>query len=159
MSAAVVLRPMRWWDLEAVASLEPVLFPDDAWSPELLWSELAGVPDSRTYLVAEADGEVVGYAGLWAHGDAADVQTVAVAPHQQRRGTGARLLRALIEDAERRGAGEVVLEVRADNAAALELYRVAGFERVGVRRGYHAGGRVDALVLRRRRGPGAIIGT
>jgi [ribosomal protein S18]-alanine N-acetyltransferase len=159
MSAAVILRPMRWWDLEAVASLEPVLFPDDAWSPELLWSELAGVPDSRTYLVAEADGEVVGYAGLWAHGDAADVQTVAVASHQQRRGTGARLLRALIEDAERRGAGEVVLEVRADNAAALELYRVAGFERVGVRRGYHAGGRVDALVLRRRRGPGAIIGT
>ena len=156
--SAVTLRPMRWWDLEAVAGLEPVLFPDDAWSPELLWSELARVPDSRTYLVAEANGEVVGYAGLWAHGEVADVHTVAVAPHAQRRGTGARLLRALIEDAERRGVGEVVLEVRADNEAALELYRIAGFERVGLRRGYYAGGRVDALLLRRRRGPGAIIG-
>ena len=156
--SAVTLRPMRWWDLEAVAGLEPVLFPDDAWSPELLWSELAGVPDSRTYLVAEANGEVVGYAGLWAHGEAADVPTVAVATHAQRRGPGGRLLRALVEDAERRGVGEVVLEVRADDAAALELYRIAGFERVGVRRGYYAGGRVDALLLRRRRGPGAIIG-
>jgi [ribosomal protein S18]-alanine N-acetyltransferase len=158
MSAAVILRPMRWWDLEVVAGLEPVLFSDDAWSPEVLWSELAGVPDSRTYLVAEADGEVVGYGGLWAHGEVADVQTVAVAPHAQRQGTGARLLAALLGDAESRGVGEVVLEVRADNAAALELYHAAGFERVGVRRGYYAHGRVDALVLRRRPGPGAIIG-
>ncbi|HSK54996.1 MAG TPA: ribosomal protein S18-alanine N-acetyltransferase [Jiangellales bacterium] len=158
MSAPVSLRPMRWWDLEEVVRLEPVLFPDDAWSPEQLWSELAGVPSSRTYVVAESDGQIVGYAGLWAHGEAADVQTVAVAPGGQRRGTGTLLVEALLDDADRRGVGEVVLEVRADNIPALELYRAVGFERVGVRRGYYAAGRVDALVLRLRRGSGAIIG-
>jgi [ribosomal protein S18]-alanine N-acetyltransferase len=158
MNAPVSLRPMRWWDLDEVARLEPVLFPDDAWSPEQLWSELAGVPGTRTYVVAESDGQIVGYAGLWAHGEAADVQTVAVAPGGQRRGTGTLLVETLLDDADRRGVGEVVLEVRADNTPALGLYRAVGFERVGVRRGYYAAGRADALVLRLRRGSGAIIG-
>jgi ribosomal-protein-alanine N-acetyltransferase len=42
----------------------------------------------------------------------------------------------------------VLLEVRADNAAAQALYAGAGFERIGVRRGYYRPGGTDALVLR-----------
>jgi ribosomal-protein-alanine N-acetyltransferase len=50
------------------------------------------------------------------------------------------------------------LEVAVDNAAALRLYRRAGFAEAGRRRGYYErpGGRVDALVLTRvLHGPGA----
>jgi len=49
------------------------------------------------------------------------------------------------------GAKAVFLEVAADNAAALALYQEAGFETVGVRRGYYprpGGGAADALNLR-----------
>jgi [ribosomal protein S18]-alanine N-acetyltransferase len=82
-------------------------------------------------------------------GRQADVQTVAVAPGQRGHGYGATLLRALLDEATRRGCAEVLLEVRVDNAAALHLYEKAGFERISVRRGYYPGG-VDGMVMRLR---------
>ena len=163
-SERVTLRPLRWWDVPAVVALERALFPDDPWTAEQAWSELAGVPDSRWYVVVEGnhqagDGRgLVGYAGLWCHEDAADVQTLAVAPQWQGLGTGRLLLGALLDEAARRHVREVLLEVRADNSAALRLYAGSGFERIGIRRGYYAAGQVDALVLRRRLRGGAIIG-
>ena len=78
------------------------------------------------------------------------MQTLAVAPAAQGQGLGRRLLDALVAEARRRDAGEVLLEVRAENAAALALYTAAGFERIGVRRGYYQPGGTDALVLRLR---------
>lgn len=146
---APVLRRMRWWDLEAAHRIETELFPD-AWSLEQFWSELAHVPETRHYLVADLDGEVVGYAGLICTGHQADVQTLAVARAQQGTGLGRRLLDALLAEARRRGAGEVLLEVRADNEAAQALYARAGFERIAVRRRYYPPDGTDAYVLRRR---------
>lgn len=145
----VTLRPMRWWDVEAVTRIESDLFPDP-WSVEAFWSELAQAPATRHYVVAEAGDEVVGYAGLVATGYQADVQTVAVARGRQGSGLGAVLLDAMLDEASRRGAGEVLLEVRAENLAAQALYAGAGFERVGVRRGYYRPGGTDAHVLRLR---------
>ena len=139
---------MRWWDIDAAIVIERALFPD-AWSVETFWSELAGVPETRHYVVAADDGDVVGYAGLFATRHQADVQTVAVAPGHQGEGLGAFLLRALLDEASRRGCGEVLLEVRVDNPAALTLYKRFGFERISVRRGYYPGG-VDGLVMRLR---------
>ena len=143
-----VLRPMRWWDIDAALVIEQELFPD-AWSVETFWAELARVPDTRHYLVADDEGAVVGYAGLLAVGRQADVQTVAVAPDHQGQQLGATLLRAIVDEATRRGCTEVLLEVRVDNEAALHLYEKAGFERISVRRGYYPGG-VDGLVMRLR---------
>jgi ribosomal-protein-alanine N-acetyltransferase len=149
VSDEVVLRRMRWWDVESAHALEELLFPDP-WSVETFWSELAHVPESRHYLVAEQDGELVGYAGLVVVGRQADVQTLAVAPAGQGRGLGRRLLDALVAEARRRDAGEVLLEVRAENEAALALYDGAGFERIAIRRGYYRPGGTDAHVLRLR---------
>jgi ribosomal-protein-alanine N-acetyltransferase len=106
---------MRWWDVEALLPLDRELFGSAAWSAETFWSELARGPD-RWYVVAEdPQGAVLGYAGLVLGGSEADVQTLAVAPAARRRGIGRMLLRALLAEAERRGAGSVLLEVRADN--------------------------------------------
>lgn len=143
------LRRMRWWDVEAVHRLETELFPDP-WSVETFWSELAHVPESRHYLVAESNGGIVGYAGLVATGHQADIQTLAVAAAAQGQGLGRRLLDALLDEATRRWATEVLLEVRAENTAAQALYAGAGFERIAIRRGYYQPGGTDALVLRRR---------
>ncbi len=143
------LRRMRWWDVDAVHRIETEVFVDP-WSVELFWSELAQVPEARHYLVADLDATIVGYAGLAAIGYQADVQTLAVAAGHQGHGLGARLLVALLAEARRRDAGEVLLEVRAENKAAQALYARAGFERIGVRRGYYRPGGTDALVLRLR---------
>ncbi len=147
----VVLRPLRWWDLPAVHALEVQLFDPDTWSPETFWAELAA--PGRWYVLAERDGEVVGYAGLAASGPEADVQTVAVAPAAQGSGVGRVLLEALLAEAVRRGVRAVLLEVRADNVPARTLYERAGFERIGLRRKYYQPGDVDAHVMRLRLPP------
>jgi ribosomal-protein-alanine N-acetyltransferase len=155
-----LLRPLRWWDVAGVVPLERELFGATAWSPEVFWAELAQ-ERTRWYVVAQdvaevaADGAgdgggpLLGYAGLLHNGAEADVQTLAVAPAARRRGIGALLLRSLLAEAARCGCTSVMLEVRADNAAAIALYERFGFERISVRRGYYPGG-VDAWVMRLR---------
>jgi ribosomal-protein-alanine N-acetyltransferase len=146
------LRPMRWWDIEVLPSIEHGLFGADAWSAEQFWSELAGVPGSRWYVVAAEAGPagetVVGYAGLASAADVADVQTMAVRPDRQGTGLGGLLLDALLAEAAGRGCTEVFLEVRRDNAPARALYARRGFTQVAVRARYYGDG-TDALVLRR----------
>jgi [ribosomal protein S18]-alanine N-acetyltransferase len=135
-------------DLSAVLRLELELFGEEAWSRQMLESELAQQPASRHYLVAEQDDRVVGYAGLLAAGTQADVVTIAVTRGYQGQGTGAALLGALLDEARRRHAAEVFLEVRVDNLRAQQLYRTRGFEQIGVRRGYYQPSGADALVMR-----------
>ncbi|MBC3760280.1 ribosomal protein S18-alanine N-acetyltransferase [Quadrisphaera oryzae] len=149
--ARVLLRRLRWWDVERLLPVEAELFGAGAWSAELFWSELAA--PGRTYLAAEdRDGALLGYGGLALAGPDADVQTLAVAPGAQRRGVGGLLLDALVAAAREGGASAVLLEVRADNAPAAALYAARGFERIGVRRRYYQPEDVDAHVLRLRLG-------
>ena len=154
MSApAPVLERLRWWHVADLLPLERELFAPEPWSERLWWSEL-GQPDTRHYVVAlagpsEVGPSVVGWAGLCDYPDEAFVQTLAVAPAAQGAGLGGRLLRALLQEADRRGQRTVSLEVRADNEPAQRLYARHGFSRTGLRRGYYAGG-VDAVLLSRR---------
>ncbi len=149
----MTLRPMRWWDVDDVAALERELFPDDPWTVEQFWGELAHVPETRWYAVHENDSTIDAYVGLFAVPPDADVQTIAVAASAQGHGLGRELLGALLDEADRRGCTQVFLEVRDENAAALALYARAGFENQGRRRDYYGPG-ADAIVLRRRLGRG-----
>jgi ribosomal-protein-alanine N-acetyltransferase len=146
-----VLREMRWWDIDPVLELEKDLFPEDAWSRGMFWSELAhsrGAGATRRYVVAEDGGRLVGYGGLAAAGDVGDVQTIAVARDQWGTGLGATLLTELLRAATAFECAEVMLECRVDNVRAQKLYERFGFEPIGFRRGYYQPGNVDALVMR-----------
>ncbi|MET8977728.1 ribosomal protein S18-alanine N-acetyltransferase [Streptomyces sp. NPDC004539] len=152
-TALPAMREMRWWDIDPVLELERGLFPEDAWSRGMFWSELAharGPEANRRYLVAShADGRIVGYAGLASAGDLADVQTIAVARDHWGTGLGGRLLTELLRAATEFECPEVMLECRIDNIRAQKLYERYGFEPIGFRRGYYQPGNVDALVMRR----------
>ncbi|MEU1406266.1 ribosomal protein S18-alanine N-acetyltransferase [Streptomyces sp. NPDC005728] len=142
---------MRWWDIDPVLELEKDLFPEDAWSRGMFWSELShsrGPEATRRYLVAEDADRIVGYAGLAAAGELADVQTIAVSRGLQGTGLGARLLAELLKAATAFECAEVMLECRVDNIRAQKLYERFGFEPIGFRRGYYQPGNVDALVMR-----------
>ncbi|MGF0170789.1 ribosomal protein S18-alanine N-acetyltransferase [Streptomyces sp. Marseille-Q5077] len=150
-AAGSVLREMRWWDIDAVLGLEKELFPEDAWSRGMFWSELAhsrGPGATRRYVVAENGGRLVGYAGLASAGELADVQTIAVARDHWGTGLGGRLLTELLRAATDFECAEVMLECRVDNVQAQKLYERYGFEAIGFRRGYYQPGNVDALVMR-----------
>ncbi|GAA2320074.1 ribosomal protein S18-alanine N-acetyltransferase [Streptomyces caniferus] len=152
------LREMRWWDIAPVLELERELFPEDAWSPGMFWSELAharGPYATRRYLVAELEApphrgsRLVGYGGLAAVDGTGDIQTIATAREMWGTGLGARLLTELLGAATDFECHEVLLEVRVDNVRAQRLYERFGFEPIGFRRGYYQPGNVDALVMRR----------
>lgn len=143
----MVLRELRWTDIEQLAALERELFPHDAWAEPTWWAELAGRP-RRDYLVEEDAEGIAGYAGLDVGSEVADVMTIAVAPRAQGHGLGRRLLEELAERARGRGAEYLMLEVREDNLAARRLYEQAGFERLTTRRRYYQPGDVDAHILR-----------
>ena len=138
-------------DLAAIMALETSTFDSDAWSATMMLRDLN---DSACYyLVAfspEQPDTVVAYAGLLALKGATegDIQTIAVAPAARAHGLGRTLMQALMNEARKRGAGQIFLEVRADNPTAQRLYERLGYVEVGVRRGYYQPDNVDARVMR-----------
>lgn len=143
------LRQMTEADLPAVMALERATFPLDAWSEGMMRGELADQPRTRHYVVAVDDGLIVGYAGLAVAADQADVQTIAVLTERQGEGIGGAMLTELLDEARRRAAQEIFLEVRADNPRARSVYERFGFEEIGVRRRYYDDG-TDAIMMKRK---------
>jgi len=158
-------------DLVDVLALEHELFPEDPWTPQMFADEIVQPPQSRLYVIAEADADdggvaqrdivsganrdagavMAGYAGMLfvPGGVAADVLTIAVREAHWGLGIGSALLDALIQAARERRCAEVFLEVRADNPRAHGLYVRRGFEDIGLRRGYYQPSGADAIVMRK----------
>ncbi|WP_345503961.1 ribosomal protein S18-alanine N-acetyltransferase [Pedococcus ginsenosidimutans] len=141
------MRDVRWTDIPRLAALESELFPDDAWAEATWWAELAARP-RRAYVVEEDAGTLLGYAGVDLGGEVADVMTMAVAPAARGRGLGRQLLDELVARARDDHAEHLMLEVRADNDVARNLYDSKGFEVLTVRRRYYQPGDVDAHIMR-----------
>lgn len=153
MITEVRLRPLRNADFDRVLELERQLFGRGAWTYGMLADELAGL--GRWYIVAEperldraGDQPVVGYAGLWFDGDVTQIMTVGVDPAVQRHGVGRQIMTALIERSRKLKAEAILLEVRVDNEAAIQLYRDFGFETLGIRKRYYQPENKDAYTMR-----------
>jgi [ribosomal protein S18]-alanine N-acetyltransferase len=116
-------------DAPALAALHAAAFTQP-WSRDAFEAFLAE-PGMRA-LVAEA-GLILWRTVM----DEAEILTLAVAPAQRRRGIARRLLDRALELAATDGARTMFLEVSSANDAAVALYRSAGFEITGHRRGYY----------------------
>ncbi|MGC9962842.1 MAG: ribosomal protein S18-alanine N-acetyltransferase [Acidimicrobiales bacterium] len=143
--AGVDIVPMKRRHLKDVVAIEQGIFPSP-WSVSLYLSELTQ-PATRTYIVARADGEVIGYAGLMVAVGEGHVTTIGVSPHWQRRGIGRMLLMKLAQTAIERGAEALTLEVRVTNTGAQALYHEFGFAPAGIRKNYYAEVHEDAIVM------------
>ncbi len=127
--------------LDAVARIE-ARSSDLAWSRDLLAGELTMPVAERHWLVAttgttSGDERVMGFGGMMIVGDEAHLMNIAVEPSCRRSGIARSLLSQLILDVVDRGAKHLTLEVRADNDAALQLYRRFGLEPAGQRKNYY----------------------
>lgn len=84
-------------------------------------------------------------------GDAVDIAAIGVVASARRRGIGRKLVAAAAARAREAGAARLMLEVAADNKAAIAFYRAEGFHEAGRRPGYYAAAAAsaprDALVL------------
>ena len=131
---------------EALARLHAACFTvPRPWSAE----EIDQVLDiAGTFVIGDGRGFAIGRAIA----GEAELLTIAVDAALRGQGRGAALLERFEAESRRRAVGSAFLEVTADNAAALALYRRAGWRQVGRRPNYYRapdGGRLDALIWRR----------
>lgn len=142
----MIVRDMAEADLDAVTEIERAVHAHP-WTQGNFSDALHSKYQCKVY--ASAARELVGYAVMMLAVDEAELLNIAIAPAQQRRGQGRKLLNELLALARRHEMRRMVLEVRASNAAAIGLYRAAGFTDIGLRRDYYAAGsaREDAILM------------
>jgi len=137
-AADVKIRPAGLGDLQALLGLE-ALFPGDRLSRRAFRHHLAN-PRARC-LVAEADAVIVGYALLLARADSPWWRVYSLVRDERApAGTGRCLLDAALALTRAAGARGLRLEVRADNARAIRLYRDVGFALFATVDGYYEDG-------------------
>lgn len=143
-------------DLEALETLE-LSFPGDR-LPRASLARLLG-RDSAELWVAEADGRVIGDAVvLFRKGFAsARLYSLVVSLESRGRGVARALLARAEQGARERGAVSMRLEVRADNGAAIALYRREGYEVVGSTAEYYQDHSEALRMLKRFAAGGATV--
>jgi [ribosomal protein S18]-alanine N-acetyltransferase len=103
----------------------------------------------RCLMVAEVKGRLVGFAVGKVAAGVGELESIAVADEERRRGVGRTLCTAVMEWCRAQGAGAMELEVRAGSGGAIGLYEGLGFVAVGRRRGYYREPVEDALLMQR----------
>ena len=116
--AEVIIRQAVPGDAGSIYEIENLCFPDP-WSMDALTYELEGNPRAF-YIVAELDGEVVGYAGLWIIGDEGHITNVAVKPGFRNRKIGEGIIGVMIDFTSGEGIAHYTLEVRKGCAHHVE---------------------------------------
>ena len=171
---AIRIEPMRVEDLDAVVALDARV-SNPAWSRAMFESELttnqfAGFLVARalnvgaraangeegssdaptppaTLAAPSAAGTVCGYIGFWIVFEELHLLNVAVHPDWQRRGVAFKLVQAVFEIAIARGVTRALLEVRASNLPAQQLYVRFGFQVIARRAGYYTQPSEEALIM------------
>ena len=134
--------PMAERHLAALAEIEKACF-HAPWSEAMLREELG----KGIFLVAERDGQAIGYVGCQTVLDEGYITNVAVSPDCRRQGVGRALIAELAQRARAQGLSFVTLEARASNAPAIALYEGAGFVRVGGRKNFYTAPTEDAVLM------------
>jgi ribosomal-protein-alanine acetyltransferase len=147
-SPPLQIRRMSLQDLDEVMRIERAVYPFP-WSRGNFSDSLRAGHDAWRF--DDDSGRMIGYAVLMWAPDEVHLLNLSVDQPFQGRGLGERLLRWLADDAHRRGAPSLLLEVRPSNPVALRLYERVGMQRIGLRRGYYPSTdrrREDAVVMR-----------
>jgi len=148
------LRKFALTDLQTVMEINRLCLPEN-YTDSFFVDLYKKFPE--TFIVAEEDGEIVGYimcrieAGLsnLSLGGVikkCHVVSVAVVLHHRRKGFGEALVARAIEAMRLYKAKQCFLEVRVTNDSAVNLYKKLGFEVARTVHGYYADGE-DAHVM------------
>ena len=141
-------RTMEEFDVPAVVDVERASYPFP-WS-EGIFRDCLRV--GYVCRVAEIAGVIMGHGILSFGAGEGHILNLCVRDSVRCRGIGRRLLGQLLDCARARGALDTFLEVRPSNTSAIRLYQSAGFQQIGMRRGYYQAvdGREDAVVFKLR---------
>lgn len=133
-------------DIDKMTSLDEICFTVP-WSRSDFEKEMTSNP-LALYIIAQCEGEIIGYAGLWCIVDEGHITNVAVHPDFRKEGIGKNLIEILLDNARDKGdIKNFTLEVRVSNEAGIKLYEGFGFKEVGIRKGYYSDNKEDAAIM------------
>jgi len=142
----LVIQPMRVSDLDEVMVIEEYSFPSP-WSRNVYEMDITRNAHSRFFVARRrANNELVGYIGSWLAGDECHIGTIATKREHRSRGVARALIAHTAALALKEDCAYIILEVRVNNLAAVNLYRTLGFEQVGRRRGYYIDTGEDGII-------------
>ncbi len=143
----ISIRKLQESDIEPLSRIEAESF-SMPWSPE----DFADLLNHSycTYLVAEAEGRVVGSCGMRVIYGEGNIDNVVVAKEFRGQGIAQKMMKELIALGEREGVEAFTLEVRVSNEAAIRVYEKVGFVSEGIRPGFYERPREDAMIMWRR---------
>ncbi len=135
-------RRLVFADLPNVIAIERRAFPTP-WSLAMFVLELS--KPEGICLAAQRDGQLVGYIICSRFDQVWHIMNVSVDPDLQRRG----IATAMIDEILRRVGeeGQITLEVRPTNSAAIALYERFGFLAAGTRPRYYQDNGEDAVIM------------
>ena len=142
--------------IEAVADIELLVQPHDAWTYQTLVEMLA--QDSMHMLMVyeqedKADNnKVIGYCLYQVIFEQAEILRIGTHPDYQRQGIASQIFAQLNEELMSNQVESLLLEVRADNAPAIALYEQQAFTVIHTRKNYYQVPHqpaVDALIMQR----------
>ena len=142
-------------DLAEILRIEQASLPTP-WTRKMFEVELDQNPFGRLEVMRRS-GEtgLIGYVCYWVVFEEWRLMTLAVDPSARRQGHGRALLRHAMARGREQGATRALLEVRASNTAAMQMYEQEGFHRVGTRARYYANPVEDAVLMERALSGGA----
>ena len=144
----ILIRQMRESDLDSIMEIETKTF-SPPWSREAFLLEITKNILAK-YIVAEINGNVVGYGGIWLIIDEGHITNIAVDEKYRGLGVGNRILEGLIQLCIDRNIKAITLEVRKSNEIAKSLYKKYGFVEHGIRPGYYLDNNEDAIIMWKR---------
>lgn len=144
----LIIRSGTIHDADQIAYLETCCFAVP-WTKEAIVQDMTENPRAM-YFVADIDGVIVGYVGLWKILDEGHINNVAVLPDYQKRHIGMAMIDTMLRVTGEEGINHHTLEVRAGNTAAKGLYAKFGFCDEGLRKGYYEDNGEDAVIMWRR---------
>ena len=139
--------------IQAVANIEAIVQPQDAWSYQTLLELLD--QDSINMLIVyapdkSAKSNVIGYCLYQMLFEQAEILRIGTHPDYQRQGIASQIIDKLHEVLQSNQVENLLLEVRADNHAAIALYEKQAFAAIHRRKGYYKSpnqSAVDALIM------------
>lgn len=140
----IIVRPMTSEDIDGVFEVEKNCF-EDYWSKQSFRDELKN--KNARYLIAETDGKIVGYIGIWLIIDEGHITNVAVHSDFRGRKIGNELMKEMVNLCRENGIVAMTLEVRASNTVAQNLYKKYGFKMAGIRKEYYSDNKEDAVIM------------
>lgn len=144
MENNIVIRPMTIDDVDGVFEVEKNCF-EHYWSKGEFEKEMKN--DVARYLVADIDGKIVGYVGIWFVAGEGHITNVAVHSDYRGQKIGDILIKHLVKMCEDNNIFAMTLEVRVSNIVAQNLYKKYGFKLAGIRKEYYSDNKEDAMIM------------